>query len=45
MKPKLSRRDHDRHDGEPVEAVGQVHRIAGADDDEAAEQDEEPAER
>src|SRR5690625_8003685 len=28
------RRDHDRHDGETVEAVGQVHRIAGADHDE-----------
>jgi hypothetical protein len=31
------RRDHHRHDGEPVEPVGQVHRIAGADHDEGAE--------
>ena len=38
------RRDHHRHDGEPVEPVGQVHRVAGADDDEGAEHDEEPAE-
>ena len=38
------RRDHHRHDGQAVEPVGQVHRIAGADDDEAAEGDEEPAE-
>ena len=38
------RRDHDRHDRQPVEAVGQVHRIAGADDDEAGERNEEPAE-
>ena len=36
--------DHDRHDGQPVEAVGQVHRVAGADDDDAGEGDEEPAE-
>ena len=32
------RRDHHRHDGETVEPVGQVHRVAGADDDEGAEQ-------
>ena len=38
------RRDHHRDDGEPVESVGQVHRIAGADDDEGREQDEEPSE-
>ena len=37
-------RDHDGHDGEAVEAVGEVHRIAGADDDEGAEDHEEPAE-
>ena len=37
-------RDHDRHDGKAVEAVGEVHRIAGADDDEGAEDHEEPAE-
>ena len=33
------RRDHHRHDGEAVEAVGQVHRIAGADDDEGGERE------
>ena len=38
------RRDHHRHDGEAVEPVGEVHRVAGADDDEAANNDEEPAE-
>ena len=38
------RRDHHRADGEAVEPVGQVHRVAGADDDEGAEQHEEPAE-
>ena len=36
--------DHHRHDGEAIEAVGEVHRIAGADHDEGAEQHEEPAE-
>ena len=36
--------DHDRHDGETVETVGQVDRVAGADDDEGAEEHEEPAE-
>ncbi len=44
MMPKLGRRDHHRHDGEAVEAVGQVHRIAGADNDEGAEHQKEPAE-
>ena len=37
-------RDHDRHDGETVETIGKVHRIARADDDERAESEEEPAE-
>src|ERR1700677_654682 len=37
-------RDHHRHDGKPVEAVGQIYRVAGADDNERREQDEEPAE-
>ncbi len=33
--------DHDsRHDGEPVQAIGQVHRIAAADDDEIGQHDE-----
>ena len=41
---EAGRRDHHRHDGEAVEAVGEVHRIAGADDDEGGEGDEEPAE-
>src|SRR6202030_4131973 len=36
-------RHHHRHDGEPVEAIGEVHCVAGADDDEGAEGDEEPA--
>ena len=31
---------HGRHDRQPVEAVGQVHRVAGADDDEVGEDDE-----
>ena len=38
------RRDHHWADGEPVETVGQVHRIAGADDDEHAEDRKEVAE-
>ena len=41
MTPKERGRDHDRHDGQSVQAVGQVDRVAGADDDEAAEQHEE----
>ena len=37
---------HRRHDGEPVEAVGQVDRVAGADDHEIGHDDEaERAER
>src|SRR5581483_12400293 len=36
--------DNDRHDGETIEAVGEVHGIAGADDDEGAEDHEPPAE-
>src|ERR1700688_3511800 len=35
----------DWSDCEPVETVGQVHGVAGADDDEAAEEQEEPAQR
>jgi hypothetical protein len=34
-------RDHHRHDGEAVEAVGEVHGIAGAGDDEHTHKDEE----
>ena len=44
MRPSVARRDHHRHDGEAVETVGQVHRIAEGDDDERAEQQEAPAE-
>ena len=33
--------DHHRHDGEAVEAVGEVDGVAGAGDDEDAEQDEQ----
>ena len=45
MTPKLSDRDHHRHDREAIKAVGQIHRIAGTDDDECPEHQEEPAER
>jgi hypothetical protein len=31
---------HGRHDRQAVEAVGQVHRVAGADDDEVGQHDE-----
>ena len=41
---KARGRDHHGHDGEAVETVGEIHRIAGADDDEGAEHDEEPSE-
>ena len=41
MKPKVRGGDHHRHDGEAVETVGDVHRIAGADDHESAEQHDE----
>ena len=37
--------DHHRHDGEAVEAVGEVDGVAGAGDHEDAEQDEQRAER
>ena len=37
--------DHHRHDGEAVEAVGEIDRVAGADDHEDAEQDEQDAQR
>src|SRR4051794_5931175 len=37
------RGDHHRHDGETIEAVGQIDRVAGTDDDEGAEDHEEPA--
>ena len=36
-------RDHHRHDREPIEAVGEVDRVAGGDDDEGAEDREQPA--
>src|ERR1700691_2683967 len=36
--------DHHRHDGKPVEAVGQIYGVSGADNNERREQDEEPAE-
>ena len=36
--PEAGRRNHHRHDGEAIEAVGQVHCVAGADNDEGAEQ-------
>src|SRR5690242_10124875 len=37
-------RDHHGNNRETIEAVGEIHRIAGADDDEGAKDDEEPAE-
>jgi hypothetical protein len=37
------RRDHNRHDRQPVEPVGQVYGVARADDDEGAKRHEEPA--
>ena len=37
--------DHHRHDGEAIETVGEVHGIGGAGDDEAADHDEEQAQR
>src|SRR6476660_3210873 len=41
-----AQRDDDHgHGREPIEAVGQIHGVAGADDDERAKDDEEPAER
>src|SRR5262245_39787750 len=36
--------DNHRYDGEPIEAIGQVHGVAGADDDERAEDDIQPTE-
>ena len=42
--PEARRRDHHRHDRQTVQPVGEVDRIAGADDDEGAEQHESPAE-
>ena len=38
---KGRRRDHHRHDGEPVKAVRQIDRVAGAGDDEDAEHEEQ----
>ena len=38
------RRYHHRNDGKPIEPIGKIHRVAGTDNDEGAEQDEEPAE-
>ncbi len=38
--------DHNRrHDGQAVQAVGQVHRIAGADDDEIGQHNKENTHR
>ena len=42
--PEARGGDHHRHDGKPVEAVGQIYRVAAADDDEHREQHEDPAE-
>ena len=36
--------DHHRADGEAIESVGQVHGVAGADDDEGSQDRKEPAE-
>ena len=44
MKPKVAAAIITENDGEPIEAIGQVHGVAGADDDEGAEEDIEPAE-
>src|SRR5689334_11900806 len=38
-----NRGDDHRHGRQPIEPIGQVHRIAEGDDDEGAEQDVEPA--
>ena len=35
--PVACRRDHHRHDGKAIEPVGDIDRIAGADDDEHAD--------
>ena len=42
--PERARRDHHRHDRQPVEPVGQVHRVGRADDHQHREGQEEPAE-
>ena len=42
--PETRRSDHHGNDGQTVETVGQIHRVASGHDDEAAEDDEEPAE-
>ncbi len=39
--PEGRRRDHHRHDGKPVQPVGQVHRVRRADDHDHREGDEE----
>jgi hypothetical protein len=44
MKPNGGGGDHHRHNGQAVQPVGQVHGVAGADDDKGAEGNEEPAE-
>ena len=41
--PERRRGDHHRHDGQPVEPVGQIDRVAEGDDDERTEQQEAPA--
>ena len=40
---EAGRRDHNGNDGQTIEAVGEIDRIAGRHDDEATEQHEEPA--
>ena len=44
MIPKVAAGDHHRHDREAVEAVGQIDRIAGGDDDESTEDEKEKPE-
>ena len=42
--PERAGGDHHRHDRQPVEPVGQVHRVGRADDHQHGERQEEPAE-
>ena len=42
---EAGRRDHRRNDRQPVEAIGQVDRVRGPDDDKRAKRHKEPAER
>src|SRR5262249_57014006 len=41
-RPEAAGRDHDRSDSKAIEAVSEIHGVAGADYDERAEDDEEP---